>query len=99
MNFGGRQPHLVGIGRSAVPDPMQNALQFVVVADQLQQRLAVCTRQADTQQGFGRRIEPVDQQAVIDDDDRGIQLFRDGRPRWRVAGVRRSLVFSGTLVA
>jgi hypothetical protein len=51
----------------------------------LEQGLPVCARLTDTEERFCGRIEGLDQQAAVDDDDGCIELIKKVNGRWRTA--------------
>jgi hypothetical protein len=56
---------------------MEYVVEVVIITDQLQQGMPRCAIEADAEQVFCSRIQPVDEQTVVDDDDGGIELIRD----------------------
>jgi hypothetical protein len=54
---------------------VQYVLHFIVIADQLQQRLAAGARLAYAQQVLCGWIDGFDEQVAVDNDDGGIEVF------------------------
>jgi hypothetical protein len=68
-----RYPQFVGVGVAAIEYAQQDVAKFPVIAEKLQYRLVACPRTADAQQVFRGRIQGLDEQARVNDDDTGIQ--------------------------
>lgn len=66
MNFG----RVVGGG---FKDALQDIAEVRIIAEKLQQRFAIRAIDADPEQVFRCGIERLNQQVVIEDDDRGIE--------------------------
>ena len=71
---------------------MQNVMHIVIVTDEFQERLRCGACLADTQQVLGSWIHPLNEQALADDDDSGIELVDNCR--WRRVGAAR-ILFAG----
>lgn len=77
MHFSGRQRYLVCVVIARGNYPAQDVLQLRVIADQFQKRFAMGTRFADAQDIFCSRVEPDDQQRLIEQNDTRTQAVED----------------------
>ena len=77
---------------------MQDVMHVIIVTDEFQERLLRSARLADTQQVLAGWIDPLNQQALIDDDYGGIELV-DNCQWWRVGTIRISFAGFSRLVA
>ena len=66
---------------------MQDFMHVIIVTDEFQERLLNSARLAYTQQVLGGWIDPLNQQALVDDDYSGIELV--GNCGWRRVGASR----------
>jgi hypothetical protein len=57
VHLGWGQAKFVRVGRAGVTNTLQDVVQFLVVANQLQQGLVASSGIADTKEVFGSRIE------------------------------------------
>ena len=85
IDFGPWQSEFVGEHLSCRQDAVEYVAQLVVVTDQLEQRLPPGALPTDTEERFRRRIEGLDQQAAVNDDDRCVELIKEVDGRWGTA--------------
>jgi hypothetical protein len=89
VNFGRRKSQFVGIGRPGGEYPHQYVLHFVIVAQQLQQRLMPGARLADSEEIFCRRVNRLDQKVAVNYDNGCIETVEDkSRARWLAPAFR-----------
>ena len=85
MHLCASKSHLVRIGYASFKRPIEDVEEFRVITEQLQQGLFERAVPADTEEIFRRGIDVFDKQAVIEDDDGGVQIFKHIAALWRIA--------------
>jgi hypothetical protein len=85
MHLCASKSHLVRIGYAGFQRPIEDVEEFRVITKQLQPGLFECALPADTEEIFRRRIDVFDKQAVIEDDDGGVQIFKYIAALWQIA--------------
>ena len=87
VRLGRLQSQFVRVRRTGRKNAVQNVLQLVVIADHLQQRLVPGPCLADAEQIFSRRIEGLDQQIAVENNDTGVEALEYWLDRGRRVAV------------
>lgn len=77
MHFGGRQAYLVCVMIAGGVDSCEDVTELRFVVQQPEQRLADRTSLADAQNVLSGRVDPLDQEVVVEQDDARTQAAQD----------------------